>query len=99
MKKFQICIAGKNQIAVNVLQFLLKAGVREELLVCPIRDDDGVNSWQPSLRYYAIKNNIRTITIQQAQDIGDLVFISLEYDCLIRPHLFSTTRLYNLHFS
>ena len=99
MKKFQLCIAGKNQIAVNVLQFLLKAGVREELLVCPIRDDDGVNSWQPSLRYYAIKNNIRTITIQQAQDIGDLVFISLEYDCLIRPHLFSTTRLYNLHFS
>ena len=46
---------------------------------------------------------LRTIYVlsllQQAQDIDNLIFISLEYDCLIRPQLFRTRRLYNLHFS
>ena len=51
------------------------------------------------IKVFALKNNIRTISLQQAQDIDNLIFISLEYDCLIRPQLFRTRRLYNLHFS
>ena len=72
--KFQICIAGKNEIAVKVLLFLLKEGFREQLLVCPIRNDDGINRWQPSLKYFALRNNIPIVSIQQAQEIEDLIF-------------------------
>lgn len=100
MEKQVVCVAGKNDIAVNVLEYLnsIKEG-RFELVVSCNRNEDGKNGWQKSLRFFAEQWGIRELTLQELYPIPNLVFLSLEYDRIIRPHLFATTQLYNIHFS
>lgn len=98
MKK--ICIAGKNDIAVDALLFLLTRGVeRDEIVVTCNRNEPGENTWQKSLRYCAKKEGVVELSLEEIYDISDIFFVSLEYDRLIRPERFQTDKLYNIHFS
>lgn len=94
-----ICIAGKNAIAVGALVELVRRGWRERLVVCPNRTDTGVSTWQPSLALFARQLGVRVVQLDEVQTIDDLVFISLEFDRIIRPQRFRSSRLYNIHFS
>lgn len=94
-----ICLAGKNQIAVDALLFMVERGWKNRLLVCPNRTDDGASGWQPSLIRFAREFGIEVVTLNQVQELKELVFISLEFDRIVRPAAFRTDRLYNIHFS
>lgn len=94
-----VCIAGKNRIAVEAAQFVLRQNRCCELLVLTNQTDDGVDSWQPSLKKWALRNDVRVVQLEELYAIEDLLFVSLEYDRLIVPDKFSSTRLFNCHFS
>lgn len=94
-----VCIAGKNQIAVDALLYLIKKGWKNRLMVCPNRTDDGRSCWQPSLIRFAKEYKIPVVLLEQAQQVKGLVFISLEFDRIVRPSAFKSKRLYNIHFS
>lgn len=96
-----VCIAGKNNIAVEALEYLIqeKSNRIDEIGVLCNRNDDGVNSWQKSLRYYAKAWGIKEYSLEELYDVEKLVFISLEFDRIIRPSKFKNARLYNVHFS
>ncbi len=95
----KICLAGKNEIAVGALLHMVKHGWKNRLIVCPNRTDSGTSNWQPSLIRFANAFNVEVVTLETAQKIEDLIFISLEYDLIIKPSTFRTDRLYNIHFS
>ena len=95
-----ICLAGKNEIAVNALEFILKNKPEDATVVgLPNTGDDGVNGWQPSFRFACNKLNVRIVTLEECYAIEDLLFLSLEFAKLIQPKKFLSTRLFNLHFS
>jgi methionyl-tRNA formyltransferase len=94
-----ICIAGKNQIALDALAYLLETQPRETLCVVLNRTDNGVNSWQPSLKFYAEQQQIPIVTLEDIYGQKDLLFLSLEFDRIIRPERFASKQLYNIHFS
>jgi len=96
-----VCIAGKNQIAVDALSYLLNdlSFNKANIFICPNKNDSGFNTWQPSLKMFAEKQNIRIVDLKEIYDIQDLIFISLEYDKIINPDRFKTDRLFNIHFS
>jgi methionyl-tRNA formyltransferase len=93
-----IVIAGKNDIAVWGLRQLIALVGKDNLAVVLNRTDDGVNKWQKSLRYFSNAWGVKQITLDEAQECAD-IFLSLEFDRLIRPNKFSTNQLFNLHFS
>ncbi|MCL7410158.1 formyltransferase family protein [Marivivens donghaensis] len=95
----KICLAGKNQIAVDALIYMINLGWKDRLMVCPNRNDTGVSTWQPSLIRYAREFGVDVVTLEQAQEVPQLVFISLEFDRIIRPADFQSDRLFNIHFS
>lgn len=95
----KICIAGKNSIAVNALQYVLTRFKHNEICIVPNQNDNGLDSWQPSLRLYAMQNKIPICTLEQVQQIPNVLFISLEFDRLVRVERFASKRLYNIHFS
>ncbi len=99
MKIPKICIAGKNRIAVNGLLFAMKHFSKDEICICPNLTDDGVSRWQPSLRRFAVELGIPTVDLRDLYPIDDLIFLSLEYDRLVKPALFKTKKLFNIHFS
>lgn len=99
MRKF--CIAGKNNIAVSILEYLLfeKKVAKNDVVICCNRNDNGKNGWQRSLRFAAEKLSVKEVSLEEAQDIDNLVFLSLEFDRLVKPSLFKSKELFNIHFS
>lgn len=46
----KICIAGKNDIAVEILLYLLNKDIKKEnICIIPNKTDDGKDNWQRSL--------------------------------------------------
>ena len=95
-----VCLAGKNQIAVDCLEHLINLGVPlRQLCVLGNRDDSGKNTWQPSLLFAAARHGVRIVTLESLYDEKGLCFFSVEYDRIIKPAHFASRRIYNLHFS
>lgn len=94
-----ICIAGKNDIAVSVLIHCIKTYPDLKILVVCNKNDSGENGWQKSLLWFAKKNGIKIVELKDIYDIEDLVFLSVEFDRIIRPQKFASNKLFNIHFS
>ena len=94
-----VCIAGKNNIAVDILEYLIRIEGEFELGVICNKTETGKNTWQKSLRWFAQKNNIKEYSLEDVYEIDDLVLLSLEFDRIIKTKKFKNARLYNIHFS
>lgn len=94
-----VCVAGKNRIAIETLQMVRALNVTDVVAVCN-QSDDGTDHWQPSYRRFAQDVGVEIIDLTQLYNIERLVFLSTEFDKIVRPDKFrSGCRLYNLHFS
>ncbi len=93
-------IAGKNNIAVFALNYLIlnmKLNKGKVAVVCN-ETDDGNNSWQMSLQKRAKELGVSEISLKDAEKYA-LVFLSLEFDKIIKPKNFATDKIFNIHFS
>jgi len=98
--KRNVCIAGKNGIAVKAMRYVYASFKDEvELYILPNASDLGESSWQPSLRREAGLLSLSIVELEDCYSMKDLLFISLEFDQLIKPERFSSAALYNIHFS
>ncbi len=96
----RICIAGKNNIAVWAVQYLLQSGIcKNDILILPNTNDCGIDTWQYSLLKYAQDMHLTLVSLNDIYQIPNLLFISLEFDKLIKIEKFASTRLFNIHFS
>lgn len=95
-----VCVAGKNNIAVDVLEYLIfNCRDRYQLGIVCNKNEKGVNSWQKSLRKFAEEHAVKEYRLEELYEKEQLVFISLEFDQIVKPELFSDAQLYNIHFS
>lgn len=94
-----ICVAGKNEIAVNALRYLIKYYPENKYLIIPNKTDSGFSTWQPSLRFEGLQLKVNESTLSGLYEIKDLIFLSLEFDEIIKPQSFQSTSLFNIHFS
>jgi methionyl-tRNA formyltransferase len=95
----KLIIAGKNEIAVKAMVYLLEHYPEFEYFVICNKTDKGVNTWQPSLKLAAKEHLVREVGLAEIYHLEDLLFISLEFDRLIKPKLFRSKALFNIHFS
>jgi len=95
----KVCVAGKNNIAVDCLYRLISLVGKENVCVVLNKTDSYKNNWQKSLGFYAELENISIQTLEDVEKIEDLIFLSLEFDKIIKPERFKSKRLYNIHFS
>ncbi len=94
-----IVIGGFGEIAVEACKYLINNTNQTLLGVIPRINDNGTDTWQPSLRKFANNNAIDVISLNDIYDIDDLVFISLEFDRIIDISKFKSKSIYNIHFS
>lgn len=93
-----ICIAGKNNIAVEITQYLQTLGYMN-ICVVPNSTDDGTGGFQRSFKKYALQKNIPIKTLEEVYKIKNLIFLSLEFNKIVDPEKFLTKQIYNIHFS
>lgn len=95
----RLCIAGKNNIAVEILEYALHYFDKSEICVVLNKNDAFKNTWQKSLGFYANKLDIQILTLEEVQKIDKLIFLSLEFDRILKPYKFRSSELFNIHFS
>lgn len=96
--KTALCVAGKSRAAVDVLEAATKLNWARPLCL-PNAGDTGQDGWQPSLRSCADRLGVPLISLDQAMAEPDLCFLSVEYDRIVRPKLFASSALFNIHLS
>ena len=95
-----ICIAGKNQCSIDAIKILAKYRInKKNIFILPNSTDNSQDTWQPSLKKYALKNKFKIVKLSELYEIKDLIFFSLEYEKIINVNKFKSKRLFNYHFS
>tara|TARA_B110001450_G_scaffold255248_1_gene282322 strand:+ start:2391 stop:3146 length:756 start_codon:yes stop_codon:yes gene_type:complete len=94
-----ICIAGKNECAINALNFVYKNYKKYKIVSLPNSSDNGVDGWQKSFKKFSKSNKIKIIDLKELYKIKDLYFFSLEYEKIINVNKFISKNLFNFHFS
>ena len=95
-----ICIAGKNECAINAIKILKKFKIKNKnIVVLPNVSDIGKDNWQPSLKKFASKNKLKIVKLKNLYKMEQLIFFSIEYEKIININKFKSKRLFNLHFS
>jgi methionyl-tRNA formyltransferase len=95
----EIVIAGKNRLAVEGLSLALKYFDAAQVSVVLGKISDVDKRYFPGLEEAASKSGVSILQIEDVYPMADAVFLSLEYDKVVKPALFSTKKLYNLHLS
>jgi methionyl-tRNA formyltransferase len=92
-------IAGKNNIGADILRYAVSRLGTADIVVLPNDDEPERHTWQRSIRQVARELGVREVVQSDLYEVEDLLFLPLEYNQLVRPALFRTTRLFNIHFS
>jgi len=95
----KFCIAGNNNIAVDLLYFSFKYFDKSDICVLLNNNDINRNTWQKSLGFFANIEKVTILDLEDVQKIQNIIFFSAQYDKIIKPDRFVTTELFNLHFS
>ena len=95
----KICIGGKNNIAVDVCEYIKTYYPEIDVFAIPNKGDDGIDGFQRSFKKYAEENNIGIVSLNDVYEWEDLIFLSTEFDRIIRPDRFKSKELFNIHFS
>lgn len=95
-----VCIAGKNEIAINGLNYLIKK-YKNKIKICalPNPEDSGIDTWKKSFRKFCLKKNVKITNLSKLYKIKKLLFLSLEYSKIIDTDKFISNQLFNIHFS
>ncbi len=94
-----ICIAGKNQCAIDALSYVINNFKSTNILALPNKTDNGKDNWQKSFKKFSKYKKIKITTLKDLYRINDLYFFSLEYENIIDVTKFNSNKLFNLHFS
>lgn len=94
----KLVIAGKNSIAVDVLKHVIE---QKDIQVFVVLNstENFVNGFQKSLGFYAKLWGIPIIKLADVYPMDNTIFLSLEFDKIIKPKLFKSRQLFNIHFS
>ena len=95
----KICIAGKNSCAIQIVKFLIKKQLKKSVIILPNKTDKGDDNWQPSLRKFAKKNKLKIVKKDSLYSIKNLIFLSIEYEEILKTKKFLSKELFNIHFS
>lgn len=99
MNNLTLCIGGRNQIAVDAVDYILSNYKIDNFLFVPIEIDDGEHSWQPSFKKHCVDHGLTQVSLEDLYEIDNLYFFSLEFDKIIKPDKFKSKKLFNIHFS
>lgn len=95
----RICIGGKNNIAVDVCEYIKTYYPDIDVYAIPTKGDDGIDGFQRSFKKYAEENGVGIVSLNNVYEWEDLIFLSTEFDRILKPDRFKSKELFNIHFS
>lgn len=93
-----ICIAGKNDIAINCAKYVLSLK-KYDLIGIVNRNDNGEDGYYFSYKKFLKENSIQIVDLEDIYKIEKLYFFSVEFDRILKIEKFVSQNLFNIHFS
>lgn len=94
-----IIVAGKNNIAIKIAEYIAINFPSYNLHSVLNNNDVGENGFQNSYKKFCREKNINIIDLDTAYKLSNSIFLSLEFDKIVDPNKFNHERIYNIHFS
>ena len=82
-KNNAICIAGKNNCAIECLNYTKEKYNNLKIFSLPNKSDDGKDKWQRSFKKFSKNKDIEIINLKKLYNIKELIFFSIEYEKII----------------
>ena len=98
-KRSYICVAGGNNIAVEVLKYLIDNYGSEKLCIISNKDDVGQNKTQRSLKLYAQLKGIPECETEDIYTTDNAIVLLFESDMVVDYLRFKKARVYSVKFS
>ncbi|EJL6730935.1 formyl transferase, partial [Vibrio cholerae] len=95
----KVIVAGKNNIAIDVVKALLYRPEVDEVFAIFNANDNGIDGFQRSFKKFCLINSIKSLSLSEAYECKNSLFLSLEFDKIVDPNCFSHKNIYNIHFS
>ena len=83
-----VYVAGKNQCAIEALNFLINKKKNFNLVTLLNKSDKGIDNWQKSFKKYSITNKIKIVKVEELYKINNLYLFSFEHEHLLKNELF-----------
>lgn len=93
-----IVFAGKGKALVKIILYSLSKIDSKLINILPVDSDSGTD-WQVSVLKLCELYNLNIINFEQSKAMKNCVFISVQYDKILKPREFNTSKIYNIHFS
>ena len=94
-----VCVAGKNQCAIDALNYLIKIKKNINIVSLVNKSDNGKDNWQKSFKKFSLKKKIKIMKLKELYNLKNLFLFSFEYENLLKVKLFKSKNLFNFHFS
>ncbi|MDX6914043.1 formyltransferase family protein [Pectobacterium carotovorum] len=93
-----VIVAGKNNIAVDVVEWLIEKYPEIKIFGVTNSTDNGCDTFQRSYKKFCSANDIPILSLEDAY-LVEGIFISLEFDKIIDTNKFKKSNCFNIHFS
>lgn len=93
-----ICIAGKNEVAIECMKFVVEY-FNIDVIGITNSSDNGVDGYYKSYKKFLLDRKIDIVKLEDIYQIKDLYFFSVEFDRIIDINKFESSNLLNIHFS
>jgi len=94
-----VVFAGKGRALVSIILFAITKLQLNNIFILPVESDCGQEDWQVSVFKLAQIKKLSLISLDDAKQLNNAVFISVQYDKILRPEDFLTKKIFNIHFS
>jgi methionyl-tRNA formyltransferase len=93
-----ICIAGKNEVAIECMKFVIE-NFNFNVIGIVNSSDKGIDGYYKSYKKFLLEKKIDIVKLEDVYGIKNLYFFSIEFDKIININKFKSSNLFNIHFS
>jgi methionyl-tRNA formyltransferase len=93
-----VIVAGKNNIAVDFVEWLTEKYPEIKVFGVTNSTDNGCDTFQRSYKKFCVSHDIPVLSLEDAY-LVEGIFISLEFDKIIDTNKFKKSNCFNIHFS
>jgi methionyl-tRNA formyltransferase len=94
-----IYLLGKSNALFEAIDYTKKNFSHHQIKIVPAESDLEVDNWQYSIKKYCKNKKLSTCKIEDIYDDANAVIISIQYDRILKPKLFKSKKIFNIHFS
>lgn len=92
-------LIGKSNALYESINYTINTFPEQKIKVVPAKSDADEDNWQFSIKKLCKEKKLSIATLEDIYDDENAVVVSIQFDLILKPELFKTNQIFNIHFS